>query len=71
MKAAVCALVAVLAVQGIRLQAEQGVIRLMGQAQAAGLSLRHIADQLNEGLKPNKGGGAGRANTVLLIRARA
>ena len=52
-------------------QAEQGVIRLMGQARAAGLSLRQIAGQLNERLVPSKDGGTWQANTVRLILARA
>ena len=55
----------------VKNQAEQGMIRLMGQARAGGLSLRQIADQLNECLIPNKGGGAWQANTVRLILARA
>ena len=51
-------------------QAEQGVIRMMGQARAGGLSLRQIAGQLNERLVLRKDGGTWQANTVRLILAR-
>jgi hypothetical protein len=55
----------------VKNQAEQGVIRLMQQGQAGGLSLRQIADQLNESLVPSKSSGTWQANTVRLILARA
>ena len=50
---------------------EQGVIRLMGKARAAGLSLRQIVGQLNESLVPSKDGGTWQANTIRMILARA
>jgi hypothetical protein len=52
-------------------QAEQGVIRLMRQGRAGGLSLRQIAGQLNQRLIPKKDGGTWQANTVRLILAKA
>jgi hypothetical protein len=52
-------------------QAEQGVIHLMRQARAGGLSLRKIVGLLNERLVPSKDGGSWQANTVRLILARA
>jgi len=52
-------------------QAEQGMIRLMRQGRASGLTLRQIAGQLNESLVHSKDGGAWQANTVQLILARA
>ena len=52
-------------------EAEQGVIRLMRQGRASGLTLRQIAGQLNERLVPNKDGGTWQANTMRLILARA
>jgi len=55
----------------VKNQAEQGVIRLMDQARAGGLSLRQIAGRLNERLVPSKDGGTWQANTVRLILARA
>jgi hypothetical protein len=55
----------------VKNQAEQGVIRLMQQGRAGGLSLRQIAGQLNARLVPSKDGGAWQANTVRLILARA
>ena len=55
----------------VKNQAEQGVIRLMRQGRAGGLSLRQIAGQLNERLIPSKDGGTWQANTVRLILARA
>ena len=55
----------------VKNQAEQGVIRLMRQGRASGLSLRQIAGQLNQRLVPTKGDGAWQANTVRLILARA
>jgi hypothetical protein len=55
----------------VKNQAEQGVIRLMRQGRAGGLSLRQIADQLNQHLVPSKDGGTWQANTVRLILARA
>ncbi len=54
----------------VKNQAEQGVIRMMGQARAGGLSLRQIAGQLNQHLVPNKDGGTWQANTVGVILAR-
>jgi hypothetical protein len=54
----------------VKNQAEQGMIRLMGEARAAGLSLRQIASQLNQLLVPNKDGGTWKANTVRGILAR-
>jgi hypothetical protein len=47
------------------------VIRLMGKARAAGLSLRQITGQLYQRQVPSKDGGAWQANTVRLILARA
>jgi hypothetical protein len=56
----------------VKNQAEQGVIRLMGKARAAGLSLREIAGQLNACLIPNKEGRTTwQANTIRMILARA
>jgi len=54
----------------VKNQAEQGIIRLMQNGQAEGLSLRQIAAQLSERLVPSKDGGAWQANTVRLILAR-
>ena len=54
----------------VKKQAEQGVIRLMRQGRASGLSLRQIAGQLNQRLVPSKDGGTWQANTVRLILAR-
>jgi len=51
--------------------AEQGVIRLMRESRAAGLSLRQVVGQLNQRLVPSKDGGTWQANTVRLILARA
>jgi hypothetical protein len=55
----------------VKNQAEQGVIRLMRQCRADGLSLRQIAGQLNQRLVPSKSSGVWQANTVRLILARA
>jgi len=56
----------------VKNQAEQGVIRLMRQGRAGGLSLRQIAGQLNECLILNKDGGTTwQANTIRMILARA
>lgn len=55
----------------VKNQAEQGVIRLMQQGRAGGLSLRQIAGQLNERLVSSKSSGRWQANTVRLILARA
>ena len=55
----------------VKNQAEQGVIRLMQQGRAGGLSLRQIAGQLNQRMVPSKDGGTWQANTVRLILARA
>jgi hypothetical protein len=56
----------------VKNQAEQGVIRLMRQGRAGGLSLRQIAGQLNECLIPNKDGRTTwQANTIGMILARA
>ena len=55
----------------VKNQAEQGVIRLMRQGRADGLSLRQIAGQLNQRLVPSKSNGVWQANTVRLILARA
>ena len=55
----------------VKNRVEQGVIRLMGKARAAGLSPRQIAGQLNERLVPSKDGGTWQSNTVRLILARA
>ena len=55
----------------VKNQAELGVIRLMRQARAGGLSLRQIVGQLNERLIPTKSSGTWQANTVRLILARA
>jgi hypothetical protein len=52
-------------------KAEQGVIRLIRQGWAGGLSLRQIAGQLNQCLVPTKSNGSWQANTVRLILARA
>jgi hypothetical protein len=52
-------------------QAEHGVIRLIQQSRAGGLSLRQIAGQLNERLVPAKSNGVWQANTVRGILARA
>lgn len=41
-------------------QAEQGVIRMMGQARAGGLSLRQIAGQLTNAWSSEKTAGLGR-----------
>ncbi len=49
----------------VKNQTEQGVIRLMDQARAEGLSLQQIAGQLNQRLVPLQ------AKTVRLILARA
>jgi hypothetical protein len=53
----------------VKNQAEQGVIRLMREGRAGGLSLRQIAGQLNERLVTSKSSGAWQANTVRLILA--
>jgi len=55
----------------VKNQAEQGVIRLIRQDRAGGLSLRQIVSQLNEHSVPSKSGGAWQANTVRLILAGA
>ena len=55
----------------VKKQAEQGVIRLMRQGRASGLSLRQIAGQLNQRLVPSKSNRTWQANTVRLILARA
>ena len=55
----------------VKNQAEQGVIRLIRQGRAGGLSLRQIAGQLNQRLILSKDGGSWQANTVRLILARA
>jgi hypothetical protein len=56
--------------QLLKSTAEQGVIRMIRQYRAGGLSLQQIAGQLNEGLVPIKNGGIWQANTVLRILAR-
>jgi hypothetical protein len=55
----------------VKNQAEQGVIRLMQQARAGGLTLRQIAGRLDKCLVPSKDGGTWQANTIRLILARA
>jgi hypothetical protein len=55
----------------VKNQAELGVIRLMQQGRAGGLSLRQIAGQLNQRMVPSKDGGTWQANTVRLILERA
>jgi hypothetical protein len=55
----------------VKNKAEQGVIRLIRQGRAGGLSLRQIAGQLNQRLVPTKNSGVWQANTVRLILARA
>jgi hypothetical protein len=55
----------------VRNQDEQGVIRLMQQGRAGGLSLRQIAGLLKQRLVPSKSSGVWQANTVRLILARA
>jgi hypothetical protein len=55
----------------VKNKAEQGVIRLIRQGRAGGLSLRQIAGQLNQRLVPTKNSGIWQANTVRMILARA
>jgi hypothetical protein len=55
----------------VKNKAEQGVIRLIRQYRAGGLSLRQIAGQLNQRLVPTKNSGIWQANTVRGILARA
>jgi hypothetical protein len=55
----------------MRDQVEQGVIRLMRQGRAGGLSLRQITGQLNQRLVPTKSSVTWQANTVRMILDRA
>jgi len=55
----------------VKNQTEQGVIQLIRQHRAGGLSLRQIASQLNQRLIPTKNSGVWQANTLRLILARA
>ena len=50
---------------------EQGVIRLIRQGRAGGLSLRQIIGQLNQRMAPTKSNGSWLANTVRGILVRA
>jgi len=56
--------------QLVESKAEQGVIRMIRQYRAGGLSLRQIAGRLNQRLVPTKNGGIWQANTVRKILAR-
>ena len=56
--------------QLVKNKAEQGVIRMIRQYRASGLSLRQIAGQLNQHLVPTKNGGIWQANTVRKIFTR-
>lgn len=52
----------------VKNQAEQGVIQLMREGWARGLSLRQISGQPNQRLVPSKDGGTWQANTVNWFR---
>ncbi len=56
--------------QLVKSKAEQGVIRMIRQYRAGGLSLRQIAGRLNQHLVPTKNGGIWQANTVRRILSR-
>jgi hypothetical protein len=56
--------------QLVKSKAEQGVIRMIRQYRAGGLSLRQIAGELNQRLVPTKNGGIWQASTVRRILAR-
>ena len=56
--------------QLVKNRAEQDIIRMIREYRAGGLSLRQIANQLNQRLIPTKNSGIWQANTVKKILSR-